>query len=87
MTPGELSVWFRQKRRDEVERQRLTEYNIYSLASLIRAAVWAKKMPSFEDFAGKSEDKQKPAEHKQMTDEQMYEQVRLLNKLFGGTEE
>lgn len=43
--------------------------------------VWAKHAPSFE--AAFPNDSAK----KEMSDEQMYAQVRALNRLFGGTEE
>ena len=81
MTPRELTYWlqaWREKMEDEARTQRR---NTYNLASLIRVMVWAKHPPSYESAF--------PSDNtpKEMSDEQMYAQVRALNKLFGGAEE
>ena len=80
LTPSELRICaeaWQQRRQDE---QSLLQKNIYSLAALIRVAVWSKSMPGYESVYGEN------AKGK-MTDEQMYENVRAINRLFGGTEE
>lgn len=81
MTPAQLNIYaraFTQRHQDE---QKLTQANIYSLAALIRPMVWSKRPPSFEKaFPGL---KQKP---KQMSDDEMYSQIKRLNALFGGEE-
>jgi len=50
---------------------------LYNLASLIRVAVWEKKMPAFDDVF-------KSKNNEPMTDDQMYSVVQSLNALFGG---
>ena len=80
MTPRQLQLAcsaFSDARKTDL---RLSSAKIYSLASLIRTAVWGKKMPAF--------DRVFPEENKKkvMSDEELYEQVRALNKLFGGLE-
>ena len=81
MTPRELTFWL-QGRLEQVEDEaRASRRNIYNLASLIRAMVWARHPPSFESAFPSDTIK------KDMSDEQMYAQVLALNKLFGGTEE
>lgn len=80
MTPRELWLWSRAyKERLEYE-VRAKHYETYNLAALIRTMVWAKHAPSFATVFP-------AAARKKMSDEQMYAQVRSLNKLFGGTEE
>lgn len=82
MTPRELSVWAHafSERRD-AERH-TAEVRIYNLAALTRIMIWGKQAPRFESVFP---DRKKPQET--MTDEQMFEQVRRLNALFGGEEE
>lgn len=83
MTPAELNLYARAYAQHEQERQKLTQANLYSLAALIRTMVWAKTPPSidsvFPSLAGKPE-------NEEMSDEQMYAQVRALNAIFGGKE-
>ncbi len=81
MTPRELFLWsaaYRERLRDEARAKQIETYN---LAGLIRSMVWAKHAPSLESVFPNAVRK------KDMTDEQMYEQVKALNRLFGGTEE
>jgi len=82
MTPAQLRV-YADTYVDTVrlERQR-DERRIYNLAALIRTMVWAKHPPRFEAVFPPD-----PAETEPMTDEQMYDQVKALNALFGGKEE
>lgn len=77
MTPLELRLYIKGQRMAEELRQELRERNLYTLAALIRSAVWGKKMPSFEDAFGGSDD---------MDDEAMYRTVRALNAALGGRE-
>lgn len=77
LTPAELNACVRERNRLRMDEQELTQRNIYSLSSLIRAMVWAKIPPSYEDAYNSRVD---------MTDEQMYAKVRALNALFGGEE-
>lgn len=82
MTPAELTLCAdAYKKRMQAEQELISAQN-YNLANLIRAAVWAKHMPSF--------DKVRPAkkkEKKSMTDEEMFKKVQALNRMFGGSEE
>ena len=81
MTPRELWIYSRAYRDRVRGEARVKHAEIYSLASLIRSMVWAKHAPSFEAVFPHDSAK------KEMSDEQMYAQVRALNRLFGGTEE
>ena len=81
MTPRELAFWLQARREHMEDEARGQRRNIYNLASLIRSMVWARHAPSFE--AAFPHDSAK----KEMSDEQMYAQVRALNRLSGGTEE
>ena len=81
MTPRELVLWLQGRREQMEDEARAQRRNIYSLASLIRVMVWAKHPPSYESAFPSDNTR------KEMSDEQMYAQVRALNKLFGGTEE
>lgn len=81
MTPRELFLWLEAYRERLLDEARMQRHNIYNLASLIRAMVWAKHAPSFESVFPSEK------QQKDMSDEQMYAQVKALNKLFGGTEE
>lgn len=72
MTPCELQDYAK----GVLEGQQTADYR---LASLIRAAVWSKdKMPAYDSLFKKRE--------KEMSDDAMFEAVKALNKLFGGTE-
>ena len=81
MSPLELHIYaeaFRSRMEDETKAKRA---EAYMNASLIRMAVWAKHMKSCEQVF--PDDVRK----RDMSDEEMYENVRALNRLFGGTEE
>lgn len=84
MTPAELNLYARAYTQREKDRQKLTQANIYSLAALIREWVWAKNPRPidavFPDISGAATDED-------MSDEQLYAQVRALNAIFGGKEE
>lgn len=80
MTPAELNLWadaYTERRKEE---QRLTQANIYSMAALTRAMIWAKRPPGFDQVFPE----ERPEE---MSDEQMYAMVKGLNGLFGGEED
>lgn len=81
LTPFELQLAahvYEKKLRDDAKADRA---NIYTLATLIRTAVWTKhSMPAYAQvFPG-------DVTHEEMSDEAMYEMARSLNKLFGGKE-
>jgi len=79
MTPVELNLYARTCAERRKAEQRLTQANLYSLAALIRAMVWARHPPSFDRvFPGERQES--------MSDEQMYAMVKGLNALFGGEE-
>ena len=81
MTPAQLNVYARTRGELLAARQRVTEANLYNLAALIRGAVWGKHgLPPFE----KAFRKEAPA--RAMSDEELFRQVQVLNKLFGGDE-
>lgn len=68
----------------EAEQER-TQANIYLLSSLIRTAVWGKRLPKY-DRLFKKEEEPKP-KTKTMTDRQLYDAVLALNAAFGGSVE
>lgn len=78
MTPKELWIWsraYRDRIRGEARARRV---DIYNLASLIRSMVWAKHPPKFDRVFPED------TRPKEMTAEQMKEQVLALNAAFGG---
>lgn len=81
MTPAQLNTYARAHVQRRKEEAKTTQANIYSLAALIRTMVWSKNPPSFEDAFSGSE-----PEPKEMSDDEMYAQVRRLNAIFGGKE-
>ena len=81
MTPAELKIYaddYVQRLEDETYEDHA---RIYALAALIRAMVWAKHAPSFERVFP-----DRPGAKEEMTDEEMYAQVRALNMALGGQE-
>ncbi len=80
MTPRELA-WLLDACGEKTEEDvRITHAKIYALSGAVRTMIWAKHPPSYERMF--PEDRRK----KGMTDEEMFEQVRVLNALFGGSE-
>lgn len=66
----------REKAEDDARQDR---GKIYDLAAAVRAMIWKKNVPSYDElFPGDRK--------KEMTDEEMFAQVRALNAMFGGTE-
>ena len=81
MTPRELG-WMLEARGEQAEEDaRMDRAKIYGLASAVRTMIWSKHPPSYERMFPDD------AKRKKMSDEEMYEQVRVLNALFGGKEE
>lgn len=81
MTPAQLNVYARARSEALAARQRLTAANLYNLATMIRGAVWGKHgLPPFEKVF------RKEAPARAMSDEELFRQVQVLNKLFGGDE-
>lgn len=81
MTPVQLNLYARAWAERRQEEQRLAQVNLYSLSALIRSMVWSKHPPSFERAFPEHGQKQGA-----MDDGQLYETVKGLNALFGGTE-
>jgi hypothetical protein len=79
MTPRELRIWAGAYLNRIKTREREDKVRIYNLASLTRAAIWAKHMPRFEEVF--------PEKTGPMDDDQMFKTAQALNKLFGGTED
>ena len=86
ITPRELYILSRGVEESRRAEQRLTQINLYSLASLVRSAVWSKHMPTYQRFFGEDPDVSKSDTKKEMSDEAMYAVVRSLNAAFGGKE-
>lgn len=82
MTPRELTA-YALARRDALESERRrTAQTIYDQALLIRAAVWAKEVPSFEEVFPESR-----GAATEMDDDRLYAAVRAFNARMGGGEE
>ncbi len=80
MTPRELDAMLEARAEQAEVEDRQTRLKIYNLAAAVRTMIWAKNPPSYERMF--------PEDRKNdMTDEEMYAQVRALNALFGGSEE
>lgn len=79
MTPAELNACadgYMDQLRFERKRDQV---NIYDLSAAVRAMIWGKQQPSFEELF--------PQPVEEMSDEAMYAAVRALNALLGGEEE
>ena len=81
MTPRELQTLLDAYGENAEEQARTSRAKIYALSSAVRIMIWAKHPPTYERLF--PEDKRKM----EMTDEEIYEQVRVLNALFGGKED
>ena len=78
MTPAAFHAYvegYLEEQKAAIEIQRRQNYN---LAVMVRVAVGTKRMPEYKKFFP---EKRK----KQMSDEEMYQQVLALNALLGGT--
>lgn len=81
MTPAELQLYaddYVQRMDDEMSEDHA---RIYVLSALIRAMVWARHAPPFERVFP-----DRPGAKEEMTDEEIYAQVRALNMALGGHE-
>jgi hypothetical protein len=79
MTPYQFNLItenYLEKQKEEMEKQLM---QIYLSAVWTSRWVWEKKVPSFESIMKKAEPK------KPKTDEEMLEEVKKLNAMFGGT--
>ena len=81
MTPAQLADYAKGYRARQEAQQRRTNVDLYNLAALISSVTLSRHPKSFEDVFP---DQKQP--QKEMTDEQMYAQVKMLNALFGGEE-
>lgn len=80
MTPFELSLYAEAYRDSMEDAERLSRARIYALAKAVRVMMNSKYAPKYEEIFPKDI-------QEEMTDEAMYDQVRALNRLFGGKEE
>lgn len=81
MTPAQVTTYARAYSKCLDAEQSRRNVDLYNLAVLIGSVTLAKNPKSFGDIFP---EQVKPKED--MTDEQMYSQVQMLNALFGGKE-
>lgn len=81
MTPRELMLLIQAHAEDNKDKLRGKRIETYNLAGAIRAMVLSKHAPSFERMFPST------GQRKKMSDEQLFRQVRALNRHFGGTED
>ncbi|MGG4462605.1 hypothetical protein ABEO79_00100 [Micromonospora provocatoris] len=82
MTPYELSLYIN----DYNERQKVEQEDKLTLAYLTAAWQRAKKMPSIEKVINRQEEIGNKEQHpKEQTLKQMFNNVKMLNAMFGGT--
>lgn len=77
MTPYQLNLIasdYIEKQKEESEEELI---KVYLMALWTSRWVWAKKVPKFEELLGKPKKPKSP--------EQMLEEVKKLNAMFGGT--
>lgn len=77
MTPYELSLYAKDYIEQEKEKLEFEVYKAYLTAAWVSRWVWQKRIPKFEDIIKKSH-------RNKMTPEQMFQQVKILNVIFGG---
>lgn len=80
MTPASFGAYVKGYLQEQETQQELLAAQNYRLATIVRAAIWSKHMPSYETFAPKKPKKPK----KVMTDEEMFQSVLALNTALGG---
>lgn len=79
ITPAELVLLLRIHRKQEEDRRKEREADLYALACMTGQAVWG-KLERFDTLFGRD------ADHAQeMTAEEMLDQVRAINAALGGT--
>lgn len=81
VTPGQLLTAARVYRRRRRDEEQTVNYRLYLLASMTASFVWATERPSFETLFGGGN------KTGGMTDRQMLDMVRGLNRAMGGTED
>lgn len=79
MTPYQLNLVAKDYTEKQVEESEEELIKIYLTAMWTSRWVWAKKIPSLQEIMKKIEP------NKPKTDEQMLEEVKKLNAMFGGT--
>lgn len=79
MTPAELVLLLRIYRQREENRRREREADLYALACMTGQAVWG-KLERYEVLFGRDK-----KHDREMTAEEMLDQVRALNAALGGT--
>jgi hypothetical protein len=84
MTPVEFNAFLRARAEKLKEDMTFSQINIYSLAALIRNMIWSKH-PITLDRAFPDAVPTIP-QREEMSDDDMYRQVVILNRLFGGKE-
>lgn len=78
MTPAQLNVYATARQQQAEERIEMLNRSVYNLSALIRPMIWSDHPPAYEQAFGLPK--------KEMTDEQMYANVRALNRMLGGEE-
>lgn len=78
MTPYQLHLMIKDYAEREKEKLELKLFEIYLTSVWTSRWVWAKRIPKFDSIM----DRLRPKKH--MTDEQMLEQAKMLNAVFGG---
>ena len=79
MTPAELVLLLRVHRQREENRRKEREADLYALACMTGQAVWG-KLERFDTLFGRDTD-----HAREMTAEEMLDQVRAINAALGGT--
>lgn len=83
MTVRELNVYAQAAGQLRRQEQELTEANIYSMAMVLRACLFAKHAPALETLFPHHGGREKDGG---MDDDALYRQVAALNRMFGGEE-
>lgn len=84
MTPAQLAIAAKARIDVLMLDQQIAQANNYSLACLIRTAVWGKKMPDFDKLTRQG---RKPNNSEEMTDQQMLNSLTAITKALGGSVE
>ena len=84
MTPYELNLTANSYRKKQKSKYKVDQKQLAYEAYLISRWVWAKNV-KIEEILGRIDEVQEKT--KEMTDEQMLNQVKVLNAMFGGSVE